>query len=86
MRRKQLKTTLTVSQARQALFRLVDQTTETHAPVLITSKRTNAVLVSEDDWRALQETLYLISIPGMRKSIVEGMQTSIEACHDKPGW
>lgn len=65
--------TLTASEARAGLYRLIDQTAETHKPVLITGKRANAVLVSEEDWSAIQETLYLLAIPGMRESIKEAM-------------
>jgi prevent-host-death family protein len=79
-------TTLTVSQARQSLYRLVDDAAASHQPVLITSKRANAVLVSEDDWRALQETIYLLSIKGMRESIRAGMATPIKDCASEPGW
>ena len=64
---------LTASEARANLYRLIDQAAESHEPVLIAGKRSSAVLVSEEDWRAIQETLYLLSIPGMRKSIRDGM-------------
>lgn len=77
---------LTVSQARSNLYQLLDQTAQTHEPVVITGKRNNAVLVSEEDWAALQETLYLLSVPGMRESIREGMNTPTEACSEEPGW
>ncbi len=66
-------TTITASEARAGLYRLIDQTAETHKPVLISGKRSNAVLVSEEDWSAIQETLYLLAIPGMRESIKESM-------------
>ncbi|WP_428987445.1 type II toxin-antitoxin system Phd/YefM family antitoxin [Candidatus Methylopumilus planktonicus] len=66
-------TTLTASEARAGLYRLIDQTAETHKPVMISGKRSNAVLISEEDWGAIQETLYLLSIPGMRESIKESM-------------
>ena len=66
-------TTLTASEARADLYRLIDQTAETHKPVLISGKRSNAVLISEEDWSAIQETLYLLAIPGMRESIKESM-------------
>ena len=62
-------TTLTASEARAGLYRLIDQTAESHKPVVISGKRANAVLISEEDWSAIQETLYLMSIPGMRESI-----------------
>ena len=66
-------TTLTASEARAGLYRLIDQTAETHKPVIISGKRTNAVLVSEEDWSAIQETLYLLAIPGMRESVKDAM-------------
>jgi prevent-host-death family protein len=66
-------TTLTASEARANLYRLIDQTAESHQPVHITGKRASAVLLSTEDWNAVQETLYLLSIPGMRESIKEGM-------------
>lgn len=66
-------TTLTVSEARANLYRLIDQAAESHQPVHIAGKRTSAVLVSEEDWQAIQETLYLLAIPDMRESIKEGM-------------
>jgi len=66
-------TSLPVTQARSKLYQLLDEAAESHEPIQITGKRSNAVLVSEDDWRSIQETLYLVSIPGMRESIREGM-------------
>ena len=66
-------TTLTASEARAGLYRLIDQTAQTHEPVIISGKRANAVLVSEEDWSAIQETLYLLAVPGMRESIKEAM-------------
>ncbi len=68
-------TALNASEARANFYRLLDQTAETHKPVRIAGKRNNAVLISEDDWNAIQETLYLLSIPGMRESIRDGMKT-----------
>ena len=66
-------TTLTASEARANLYRLIDQTAESHQPIHIGGKRTSAGLLSAEDWQAIQETLYLLSIPGMRESIKEGM-------------
>jgi len=80
MKRSGPKTTLTVSHARTNLYRLVAEAAASHRPVLITGRRANAVLISEEDWRAVQETLYLLSIPGMRESIRKGMATPIDAC------
>lgn len=78
--------TLSITEARSSLYQLVDNVALSHEPVLITGKRANAVLVSEDDWRAIQETLYLLAIPGMRESILEGMQTSIDECSEEVEW
>lgn len=64
---------LTASEARAGLYRLIDQTAESHQPVLISGKRANAVLVSAEDWSAIQETLYLLAVPGMRESIKDAM-------------
>jgi antitoxin YefM len=64
---------VTPSQARANLYRLIDETNESHRPVLIAGKRSSAVLVSAEDWDAIQETLYLLSVPGMRESIKKGM-------------
>ena len=79
-------TTITVTDARSKLYKLVDQAREESEPILITGKRGNVVLVSEDDWRAIQETLHLLSIPGMRESIIEGMAESVDECAEEPGW
>ncbi len=65
--------TLTASEARANLYRLIDQTVETHQPIIISGKRNNAVLLSAEDWIAIQETLYLLAVPGMRESIKAGM-------------
>jgi antitoxin YefM len=78
--------TVTASEARQRLYRLLDETAEAHEPVLITGPRSNAVLVSKDDWDALEETLYLLSVPNLRESIREGMATPVEECEAEPGW
>ena len=79
-------TSITATEARKSLYRLVDEVQESHEPVQITSKRGSAVLISEDDWRAVQETLYLVSIPGMRESILEGMATPVEDLDDERYW
>ncbi len=78
--------TLTATQARKRLYSLVDEVKESHEPVQIVGKRNSAVLVSEEDWRAIQETLYLTSIPGMRESIQEGLKTPIEECEEDIDW
>ena len=77
---------LSVTEARKRLYSLVDEVSESHEPVHIAGKRNGAVLVSEDDWRAIQETLYLSSIPGMRESIVKGMKTPVEECDEEMDW
>jgi len=72
--------TLTVSEARANLYRIIDQAAESHEPITITGKRANAVLLSVEDWSAIQETLFLLSVPEMRESISEGMATPVEEC------
>jgi prevent-host-death family protein len=78
--------TLTASEARARLYRLIDEASSGHEPVVIKGKRSSAVLISEDDWRSVQETLYLLSVPGMRESIREGLATPVERCSSEPGW
>ena len=79
-------TTFSASEARKRLYNLVDEVKETHEPVQIRGKRNSAILIAEEDWRAIQETLYLTSIPGMRESIIEGMETPVEEMDEDPGW
>jgi antitoxin YefM len=79
-------TALSASEARKRLYNLVDEVKETHEPVQIVGKRNSAILVSEEDWRAIQETLYLVSIPGMRESIKEGLSIPVTECSEDPGW
>ena len=74
------------TEARKQLYRLLDEVTVTSEPVQITGKRSNAVLLSEADWLALQETVYLLSIPGMRDSIREGLGASVEECAEELEW
>ena len=69
-----------VTAARSDLYGLIDSTNVSHEPIQITGKRGNAVLISEEDWRSIQETLYLFSIPGMRDSLKEGMAEPLEKC------
>lgn len=78
--------TLTGSQARAQLYKLLDEAASSHEPILITGKRANAVIVSEEDWRAVQETLYLLSIPGMRESIRRGLREPVERCRGELKW
>jgi len=79
-------TTLSITEARKNLFNLVDQVALSHEPALLTGKRANAVLVSEEDWQAIQETLHLVSIPGMKQSLQEGMATPTDQCDETLDW
>ena len=76
----------TVAEATEKLYQLLDEVSESHEPVHIRGERSKAVLVSEDDWRSIQETLHLLSIPGMRESIVEGIKTPLEECDEGLSW
>ncbi len=78
--------TLSATEARKNLYRLIDETSSTHEPITITGKRGNAVLLSESDWRAIQETMFLVNIPGMRDSIIEGFKTPREDCSEDIDW
>lgn len=78
--------TLTATEARKRLYSLVDEVRESHEPIQIVGKRSSAVLISEEDWRAIQETLFLTSIPGMRESIQEGLDTPVEECDEDTDW
>lgn len=78
--------TLTASEARANLYRLMDQAAESHQPITIAGKRHDAVLVSAEDWQAIQETLFLLAVPGMRASIKEGVVEPIEACAKGLDW
>lgn len=79
-------TSVPVTKARSKLYQLLDEVADSHEPIHITGKRSNAVLVSEEDWRSIQETLYLISIPGMRDSIRKGMAEPLNKASTNPGW
>ncbi len=79
-------TSLTATEARKRPYALLDDVADFHEPIQIAGKRHSAVLVSEADWRAIQETLYLTSIPGMRASIRKGLKTSVEKCHEELDW
>ena len=78
--------TISATEARVRLYRLIDEAAESHEPVRITDKRHNAVLLSEDDWESVQETLYLISIPGMRESIKDGLEMPVDNCDEELDW
>jgi len=79
-------TTLNATEARSKLYNLIDETAEPHQPIIITGKRKNAVLLAEEDWNSINETLFLLSIPGMRESIREGMDESLDNCEKKLDW
>lgn len=78
--------TLSASEARANLYRLLDETAQSHQPIGIQGKHNSAVLVSAEDWEAIQETLYLLSVPGMRESIKEGMAENPADCAEELDW
>ncbi len=78
--------TVSATEARRRLYALIDEVGQSHEPVQITSKRGNAVLLAESDWRSIQETLHLVSIPGMRESIPQGMARDVSELSSEPGW
>ena len=75
-----------VNEAQQQLQKLIDSVSQAHQPIVISGQTSNAVLLSEADWASVQETLYLLSVPGMRESIREGLATPIEACDRELEW
>jgi prevent-host-death family protein len=81
-----LMTSLSASRARATLFKLMEQTADSHEPIQINGRHRSSVLVSEEDWRAVQETLYLLSIPGMRESIREGLDTPLSQTSKTLRW
>jgi len=79
-------TAITASEARANLYRLIDEAASSHQPLLISGKRNKAVLVSEEDWEAIQETLFLLSVPGMRESIRQGIEAPVDECSEALDW
>jgi prevent-host-death family protein len=79
-------TSLSASEARANLYRLMDEAAQSHQPILISGKRSNSVLIAEEDWAAIQETLFLLSVPGMRESIKAGMAEPVNACSTELNW
>ena len=79
-------TTVNVTEERANLYKLIDDASVSHEPVVITGKRGNAVLLAEDDWTAINATLYLLSVPGMRESIIEGMQENLDETSTELEW
>ena len=77
---------ITATEARKQLYKLLDEVAESHEPIQITGKRNNAVLISAEDWSAVQETLSLYAIPGMKESIQEGMSTPVDECDEDLDW
>lgn len=78
--------TLTVSEARSQLYRLIDEVAESHEPALINGERNHVVILSEADWRSIQGTLHLLAFTGMRESIHDGIATPVDECETDPGW
>lgn len=79
-------TVVNATEARSNLYNLIDEAADTHKPITITGKRGNAVLISEEDWKAIEETMFLLSVPGMRESIKEGMEEKLEDCETELTW
>ena len=79
-------TILNATEARSKLYNLIDEASETHQPIIITGKRSNAVLISEEDWNSISETLHLLSVPGIRESIKAGMAEPISECSKELDW
>lgn len=79
---------LNPTEARKNIYKIQREIIKSHEPVLITGKEGNTIMVSEEDWNAIQETLFLLSVPGMRESIKKGMETPLEECLDleELGW
>ncbi len=71
---------MTATKARANLFNLIDKVSESHKPIVINGRRNSAVLISEEDWSSIQETMYIMSVPGLYESIVEGINTPISEC------
>lgn len=79
-------TVITASEARANLYRLIDDAASSHQPLVISGRRNRAVLIAEEDWAAIQETLFLLSVPGMRESIRDGLDAPVNTCSEEPGW
>ena len=77
---------ITATEARANLCRLIDEAALSHQPLLISGKRNSAVLVAQEDWAAIQETLLLLSTPGMRESIRDGLATDVDDCDEAIDW
>ncbi|TKB23228.1 type II toxin-antitoxin system Phd/YefM family antitoxin [Desulfopila sp. IMCC35006] len=77
---------INATEARSKLYSLIDETAASHQPIVITGKRSNAVLISEEDWNSISETLYLLAVPGMRKSIKRGLEQDPSECEEELDW
>lgn len=77
---------LNVTNARSSLYKLINETADSHKPILIQGKQNNAILVNEEDWNSMQETLYLLSIPGMRESLIKGKSEPLDKCSKALKW
>jgi antitoxin YefM len=77
---------ITITEAKNKFYHLIEKVNLSHKPIIITSKKGNAVLISENDWKAIQETLYLLIIPGMRESIKERLAIPVEECSEELNW
>lgn len=79
-------TTLNATEARARRYNLIDEAAETNQHIVVTGKRNNAILLSEEDWNAIDETVYLLSVPGMRESIKEGLKQNLDECSRAVDW
>lgn len=79
-------TTLNATEARAKLYALIDEASTSHQPIVITGKRGNAILLAEEDWNAINETLNLLAVPGMRESIREGIEAGLDECDQELDW
>lgn len=70
----------TATKARNGLFQLIDDVVSSREPAVITSRRGNVVMLPEEDYRAIAETIYLTSMPGMRQKLIEGLNTPLSEC------
>ena len=79
-------TMLNATEARSKMYSLIDEMAKSHQPIVIKGKQGNAVLISKEDWNAVSETLNLLSVPGMREPIREGLETPLSECAEDADW
>jgi len=77
---------LSASKVKERLDSILDEVQNTYEPMIITGEKNSAVLISQEVWRSIEETLYLSSIPGMKDSIIDGMNEKIENCTTALEW